>query len=109
MKAFDRLLIFITAGGIWALAAMYYMTEFAAAPAIAPPPPPPPAMPSRIGVFNDRDAALKVSGTVDAAITRLNCDVKGKILTQKAGVRLFGTDEWSPDKEWPVELTFECK
>ena len=103
MKAFDRLLIFVTASGIWALAAMYYLTEFRAGAT-----PTPRGAPPSVAVFNDKNEPLKVSGTVDAQ-ARMNCVVKGKIVTQKPAVRLFGPDEWKPEKEWPVELTLECK
>lgn len=104
MRAFDRLLILLTAAGIWAMAAMYYVTTYRDGPKAAIPPP----HPSTMAVVNDQDRPLKVSGTVDAT-TRMNCIAKGKIVTQKPIVRLFGPDDWKPEKEWPVEFTLECK
>ena len=106
MKIFDRLVVIVIAGGVWAMAAMYYQTEFRAG---AKPNAPPPAQPASMAVVNDKDAPLKVTGAVDAAISRLNCALRGQIVTQKRNVRLFGPDNWQPDKEWPVELTLECK
>jgi hypothetical protein len=118
MRAFDLLFRFLSFAALCAIAGMLYVQFFHAGGRAAPPAPVVNlSIPAKMAVTNAGDEPLKIMGEVTMARApaapqpriKLSCKFTGNIVTQKSGVRLFGSGDWKPEREWPLEATIECE
>jgi hypothetical protein len=119
MRGLDFLVRFLSFAALCAIAGMLYLQFFheggrgraPAAPVVNV------SVPPKMAVSNAGDEPLKIAGEVIVARLpaappqrlKLSCKFTGNLVTQKPGVRLFGSGDWKPEREWPLEATIECE